>query len=140
MNHNTSENSDLLVGTTRSKIKMAYQMTKYRWIEFDETLGKSPIRKALEVQAVGKLNALLLPTTTVIRLACVGKVSNLCSRFDQRHQCLGRGGVQGIPVVLYRYLNEQAIRARVPDQRGAHVCVVGDESSALPTRILAQER
>ena len=32
---------------------------------------------------------------------------------------------------MYSYNNEQAIRARVPDQRGAHVCVVGAGANAL---------
>ena len=35
--------------------------------------------------------------------------------------------MQGIPVVMYRHINEQAIRTRMPDQRGVHVCVVGNE-------------
>ena len=35
--------------------------------------------------------------------------------------------MQGILIVMYSYSNEQAIRARVADQRDAHACVVGDE-------------
>ena len=39
--------------------------------------------------------------------------------------------LQGIPVVMYSYLYEQAINACVPDQRGTRAQVVGNELNAL---------
>ena len=55
-------------------------MGKHNYDSVAEDLGMSPMRQTLEVQAEGKLNA-LTTTTTVIRFACFGNVSNLCSRF-----------------------------------------------------------
>ena len=55
-------------------------LAKHNYDSVAEDLGMSPMRQTLEVQAEGKLNA-LTTTTTVIRFACFGNVSNLCSRF-----------------------------------------------------------
>ena len=55
-------------------------MGRHNYDSVAEDLGMSPMHQTHEVQAEGKLNA-LTPTTTVIRLAYLGKVSNLCSRF-----------------------------------------------------------
>ena len=43
--------------------------------------------------------------------------------------------MQGIPVVMYSYLYEQAINACVPDQRGTRAQVAGNKLNALQTCI-----
>ena len=95
------------------------------------------------LDAVERELNVLLPTTTVI-LRGRYPTCALASA-DNLGGCV-RGGVQGIPIVMYIYLYEQATAACVPDQRGTCASVVGNKLNALPmyvwlkTDLLAKQK
>ena len=86
--------------------------------------------ETLEVQVERELNALQLrrPTTTVIRVACLGKYPTCALASATYTSVVSEGGARDTSRIVQIHINEQAIRVRAPDQRGVRTCVVGIES------------